>query len=111
MVTAPVFAPMAPGARESHCAATVIIVGMSPRPSIHLSLALACLAIPAIAQQEPASRPAIDPRLYASLSWRNVGPFRGGRVSAAAGAIGQPGVFYAGYPGGGVWKTTSAGAT
>ena len=64
-----------------------------------------------LAAQGPASRPAIDPRLYAGLAWRNVGPFRGGRVSATSGAIGQPGVFYAGYPGGGVWKTTSAGAT
>ena len=58
-----------------------------------------------------APRSGVDPRLYAGLTWRNVGPFRGGRVSAASGAIGQPGVFYAGYPGGGVWKTTSAGAT
>jgi photosystem II stability/assembly factor-like uncharacterized protein len=43
--------------------------------------------------------------------WRNVGPFRGGRISAVSGAIGQPGVFYAGTPAGGVWKTTSAGET
>ncbi|HJQ18748.1 MAG TPA: hypothetical protein VJ867_00270, partial [Gemmatimonadaceae bacterium] len=50
-----------------------------------------------------------DPRLYATLSWRNLGPFRAGRVSAVSGAIGQAGVFYAGYPGGGLWKTTSAG--
>ena len=83
---------------------------MSPRSSHLALLAFTCLAIPCLAQQEPASRPTIDPRLYASPNWRNVGPFRGGRVSATAGAIGQPGVFYAGYPGGGVWKTTSAGA-
>ena len=43
--------------------------------------------------------------------WRNVGPFRAGRVSATTGAIGEPGVFYAGFPTGGVWKTTNAGAT
>ena len=84
---------------------------MSSRSSILLSLVFACLAVPAPAQQQSAPKPTIDPRLYAGLSWRNVGPFRGGRVSATAGAIGQPGVFYAGYPGGGVWKTTSAGAT
>ena len=53
----------------------------------------------------------VDPRLYAGLSWRNLGPFRGGRVAAVTGAIGQPGVFYAGYPAAGVWKTTSAGET
>ena len=49
--------------------------------------------------------------LLAGLVWRNVGPFRAGRVSAVTGAIGQPGVFYAGLPLGGVWKTTSAGRT
>src|SRR5215467_6182241 len=53
----------------------------------------------------------IDPRLYSALSWRNLGPFRGGRVAAVSGAIGQPGVFYIGLPAAGVWKTTSAGQT
>lgn len=45
------------------------------------------------------------------LRWRNIGPFRAGRVGAVAGAIGQPGVFYIGLPFGGVWKTTSGGTT
>ena len=58
-----------------------------------------------------AGQPTIDGRLFAGLQWRNIGPFRGGRVSAVSGAIGQPGVFYAGFPAAGVWKTTSAGAT
>ena len=84
---------------------------MLHRPSLRARLLVAGLALSALAAQEPPSRSAIDPRLYAGLTWRNVGPFRGGRVSATAGAVGQPGVFYAGYPGGGVWKTTSAGAT
>lgn len=53
----------------------------------------------------------IDPNLYSGLVWRNIGPFRGGRVSAVTGVIGQPGVFYMGLPLGGVWKTTSAGTT
>ncbi|MFN2603631.1 MAG: WD40/YVTN/BNR-like repeat-containing protein [Gemmatimonadaceae bacterium] len=53
----------------------------------------------------------VDPQLFAGLTWRNLGPFRGGRVAAVTGVIGQPGVFYAGYPAGGVWKTTSAGET
>ncbi len=59
----------------------------------------------------PMQGPPVDPRLYAGLVWRNVGPFRGGRVSAIAGAIGEPGVFYAGFPAAGLWKTTSAGET
>jgi photosystem II stability/assembly factor-like uncharacterized protein len=57
----------------------------------------------------PAAPP--DQRLFSGLVWRNIGPFRGGRISAVTGAIGQPGTFYAGLPGGGVWKTTSAGET
>ncbi|HTX36249.1 MAG TPA: hypothetical protein VME43_14565, partial [Bryobacteraceae bacterium] len=53
----------------------------------------------------------VDPRLYAGLQWRNIGPFRGGRITAVSGAISQPGVFYAAAALGGVWKTVSAGAT
>jgi photosystem II stability/assembly factor-like uncharacterized protein len=49
--------------------------------------------------------------MLAGLKWRDIGPFRGGRVSAVSGAIGQPGVFYAGFPVGGLWKTTGAGTT
>lgn len=59
----------------------------------------------------PAPPPPVRPDLLAGLVWRNVGPFRGGRVAAVTGAIGEPGVFYAGLPLGGVWKTTSAGRT
>src|SRR5271166_2145960 len=45
------------------------------------------------------------------LSWRLVGPFRGGRVTAVAGIAGDPKTYYMGTPGGGVWKTTNGGAT
>jgi photosystem II stability/assembly factor-like uncharacterized protein len=66
----------------------------------------------ALATLWPASaRPPINPDLYAGLVWRNIGPFRGGRVSAVTGVIGQPGTFYIGLPLGGVWKTTGAGTT
>src|SRR5213080_411052 len=49
--------------------------------------------------------------LYRGLVWRQVGPFRGGRVTAVAGVVGQPLVFYMGATGGGVWKTLDAGLT
>jgi photosystem II stability/assembly factor-like uncharacterized protein len=52
-----------------------------------------------------------DPRLYAALRWRMIGPFRGGRVNAVSGVRGQPNVFYFGAVGGGVWKSTTAGRT
>ncbi|MFN8570852.1 MAG: hypothetical protein U0132_02275 [Gemmatimonadaceae bacterium] len=58
----------------------------------------------------PASAP-VPAQLLSGLAWRNVGPFRGGRISATAGALGEVGTFYAGTPAGGVWKTTSAGET
>ncbi len=51
----------------------------------------------------------IPPDMLHGLVWRSIGPFRGGRISSASGAIGEPGTFYVGTPAGGVWKTTSAG--
>ena len=53
----------------------------------------------------------VNPSLYSGLTWRNVGPFHGGRIASVTGVIGQPGVFYMGTPQGGIWKTTSAGVT
>ena len=44
-----------------------------------------------------------------SLSWRCIGPFRGGRVLAVAGDPVDPAVFYFGACAGGVWKTTDNG--
>jgi photosystem II stability/assembly factor-like uncharacterized protein len=57
------------------------------------------------------SRAPVPPALLSGLTWRNLGPFRAGRVAAVSGALGQVGTFYIGLPLGGVWKTTSAGET
>ena len=65
-------------------------------------------ARPPLALPPPAPTVAVP---TTGLTWRNIGPFRAGRVAAVAGAIGQPGVFYIGLPFGGVWKTTSGGTT
>jgi photosystem II stability/assembly factor-like uncharacterized protein len=46
-----------------------------------------------------------------SLSYRLVGPYRGGRVTAVAGIPDDPMTYYMGSTGGGVWKTTDAGLT
>ena len=43
------------------------------------------------------------------MHWRNIGPFRGGRANAICGVIGNDQTYYAGYTGGGVWKTTNGG--
>src|SRR5689334_7521597 len=82
---------------------------MSNSPRLTLSL-LALVAASSIAGAQAAPSP-VDPRLYSALTWRNLGPFRAGRVAAVTGAIGQPGTFYIGLPAAGVWKTTSAGET
>src|SRR5438445_464369 len=51
----------------------------------------------------------VAPSLLASLEWRSIGPFRGGRVVAVAGDPVNPQVFYFGSTGGGVWKTIDGG--
>jgi photosystem II stability/assembly factor-like uncharacterized protein len=72
---------------------------------------LGAAALLTLAAAGPAPVTPIKPDLLAGLVWRNIGPFRGGRIAAVSGVIGEPGVFYAGLPAGGVWKTTSAGET
>ncbi len=49
--------------------------------------------------------------LTKDLRWRQIGPFRGGRAVAVAGSTAQRDVFYFGATGGGIWKTTDAGAS
>ena len=70
-------------------------------PAVALSLAVLTLG---------AAR-ATGPDPVGGLVWRNIGPLRAGRVSAVSGAVGEPGVFYAGFPTGGLWKTSNAGVT
>ncbi len=55
--------------------------------------------------------PAIADVGFEALEYRNVGPTRGGRVTAVAGTVQEPGTFYLGASGAGVWKTTDYGET
>ncbi|MEP6884181.1 MAG: glycosyl hydrolase [Gammaproteobacteria bacterium] len=48
---------------------------------------------------------------FNGLEWRAIGPFRGGRATAAAGVPNSPDLFYFGAAAGGVWKTIDAGAS
>ncbi|NQW04185.1 MAG: glycoside hydrolase [Acidobacteria bacterium] len=59
----------------------------------------------------PQTPVSFDSTLFQSLSWRNIGPPRGGRTKAASGVPSQPHTFYVGVANGGVWKTTDAGRT
>lgn len=49
--------------------------------------------------------------VLASLKWRMIGPFRGGRSSAVSGVVGDPKTFYMGTTGGGLWKSGDEGET
>src|SRR5262249_40992267 len=80
-------------------------------------LLLAPMGRPVAARTTRAERPA-DRRIAANeaafwkgLPWREVGPYRGGRVSAVEGVASQPSTYYFGSTGGGVWKTGDGGST
>jgi photosystem II stability/assembly factor-like uncharacterized protein/DNA-binding FrmR family transcriptional regulator len=61
------------------------------------------------AQTPPPAAGQIDEKLFGAMRWRQVGPFRGGRVLAVTGVPGEPNVFYFGGASSGVWKSTDAG--
>jgi photosystem II stability/assembly factor-like uncharacterized protein len=73
--------------------------------ALAVSLAHVAPAQPAPALPAPASeQAAID-----GLTWRLIGPFRGGRSVAVAGSQARPDEYYFGATGGGLWKTTDGG--
>ncbi|MBI3791195.1 MAG: glycosyl hydrolase [Gemmatimonadetes bacterium] len=51
----------------------------------------------------------LDSAQVRGLEWRNIGPFRGGRVTTVAGVPTDVLTYYMGATGGGVWKTEDAG--
>src|SRR6266478_5551749 len=69
---------------------------------LRISFALLLAAVPMLAQQSVES-------FYGGMRWRQIGPFRAGRVSAVAGVPEDAAVYYMGTPGGGVWKTLDGG--
>src|SRR5215208_6655289 len=89
---------------------------LSPAASL-LAAALLLNVLPAAsrARQQPAagaSQPAAPQRKpFGPLAYRQIGPFRGGRVAAVTGVTSQPFVYYFGATGGGVWKTSDGGVT
>ena len=76
---------------------------------------LACLALLVAsasltrAQSADDENTIVDPAHLHDMSYRMVGPYRGGRVTAVTGIPGKPHTFLMGSTGGGVWKTTNAG--
>ncbi len=72
------------------------------------------LAVVALAAAWPATLSAqstVDTAAFGALTWRNLGPQRGGRSVAVAGSASRPQEYWMGTSGGGVFKTTDGGDT
>ncbi len=74
------------------------------RSSRLFAVALAA-ASPAVA----VAQTAVDTAAFGSVSWRNIGPQRGGRSVAVTGSVARPQEYYMGTTGGGVFKSTDGG--
>lgn len=86
----------------------------SRQPTLFLLSVLVVVICAVIASQfyaQAVAQEKYPTNLYSALRWRNIGPFRGGRVNAVTGVIGQPSVYYFGSVGGGVWKSINSGRT
>ncbi|MCC3859861.1 WD40/YVTN/BNR-like repeat-containing protein [Pseudemcibacter aquimaris] len=76
-----------------------------------LLLSAAMMVLPVAAPQVAVSAGVNVGGKYESYEFRNVGPTRGGRVTAVAGTVDEIATFYLGASGGGVWKTDDYGTT
>jgi photosystem II stability/assembly factor-like uncharacterized protein len=72
------------------------------------ALAAGSLGASSMAATGPAH---VDSEYLTSLSWRLIGPLRGGRALAVTGVPGEPDHYYFGAVDGGVWESTNAGRT
>lgn len=73
-------------------------------------LQLICLTLPLAAGLAPAADPAAEAeKPFGALSFREIGPAIGGRLTVVAGVPGDPSTIYFGAAQGGVWKSTDGG--
>lgn len=77
---------------------------------LFVAVALTCGTI-AVARSQSGPQSNGAPLVAQSMVWRNIGPFRGGRVVAVAGVTSDPQTYYFGGVGGGVYKTTNGGTS
>ena len=94
----------------------VLLAGLIPLLGGGAAVAAAVPAAPHAAvpvAPAPVTRAAaatdVDPSLFGSLQWRNIGPYTGGRSLAVAGSVARPNEYYFGATGGGLWKSTNGG--
>lgn len=88
--------------------------GRATRGVLVVAVALAVVA--AVAVDRPLARQqaqagSYPDTMFTGLSWRSIGPARGGRSIAVAGSSARPYEYYFGATGGGLWKTTDGGTT
>jgi hypothetical protein len=83
------------------------------RHLIIASFLVGAASTPAPLLAQNAARPpmlaSVDSSLFEGLTFRLVGPSRGGRSTTVAGVPSQPRTFYMGVASGGVFKTTDGG--
>src|SRR5436190_19645028 len=72
-------------------------------------LVLATLLVSVVAAPPRAAGAPVPAAIYSGLSWRQIGPMRGGRLAAVVGVPSAPETYYLGAALGGVWKTTDGG--
>ena len=76
-----------------------------------MAVLFALTSATALAQAANPGPSHLQPSLFNDLSWRSIGPFRGGRALAVTGVPGQPDHFYFGAVDGGVWESLNDGRT
>ncbi len=74
-------------------------------------LLIALLAVPASRVTVAQTNKDASAGWFKALTWRSIGPNRGGRSIAVAGSSKRPLEYYFGAVGGGLWKTTDGGTT
>jgi photosystem II stability/assembly factor-like uncharacterized protein len=84
---------------------------MKRHTTVLAAVLVAAAILAAIAPASGAGATFVPERVYGALSWRLIGPFRGGWATIAAGVPGDPATWYFGSADGGIWKTTDAGVT
>ena len=83
---------------------------MSIRYALRPVVLISALLLFATSQLYAAEAP-IPASVTGAMEWRQLGPFRGGWATMAAGVPAKPDMFYIGTAGGGVWKSNDAGRT
>lgn len=84
---------------------------MSLNPRLFVLATIVVALSPLFAPQAYSKDEAANTDRLKGLEWREIGPYRGGRVTTVTGVLDKPMLYYMGATGGGVWKTENAGTT